>query len=355
MVSRLNRLMAWLGGKWLDGKRILSFDELVDLRKQVEALHLHVQERVKDLRQDQVNRLALITTTLDEVSKKIPLAKAAWDAKSEADQLEIESPLEDLFEELRYLNQEELRLGRGYFFVFFGLLIILLIIYGSLHVWQRWESMDNLKIINAAKHLRTIEINIKRAKANGKFPTEDLKHAADAVRELRETTKTFTLSTTVWQLLGAVEGEVGMNEIPETDTPKLTKAVLAELDSVTSTFLWNDQRKRWLEIAWWAEFGTLVGILFYIAGTFSEGWFSTAKTAMFWTEIVIAPLVVLAIFFLFSFSGITAISLQETSISGSAGFAFILGFSIRRTLGLLDTIKKRLLPDPAILSSRSTT
>jgi len=67
---------------------------------------------------------------------------------------------------------------------------------------------------------------------------------------------------------------------------------------------------------------------------------------MFWTEIWITPLVVTVIFFLFSYTGITAIQPSATSITTELGLAFILGFAIRRTIGFLDIIKKRLFPDP---------
>jgi hypothetical protein len=61
----------------------------------------------------------------------------------------------------------------------------------------------------------------------------------------------------------------------------------------------------------------------------------------------VPPVVVLVIFFLFKLTGITGISPSETALSGNIGFAFIFGFAIRRTLGLLDTIKKRIFPDPS--------
>lgn len=91
----------------------------------------------------------------------------------------------------------------------------------------------------------------------------------------------------------------------------------------------------------------LVGILFYVAGILSQGRFETENIAMFWTEIVIAPVVVVVIFFLFTLTGITGISPSETSLPGNVGFAFIFGFAIRRTLALLDNVKKRIFPEPS--------
>ncbi len=109
---------------------------------------------------------------------------------------------------------------------------------------------------------------------------------------------------------------------------------------------------RWIEIAFWAELGTLVGILFYVAGSLSEGHFLAEELTMFCTEILIVPVVVVAIFFLFNLTGITGISPQGTSITGVVGFAFIFGFAIRRTIGLLDNVKKRIFPEPTQLLHR---
>ena len=86
--------------------------------------------------------------------------------------------------------------------------------------------------------------------------------------------------------------------------------------------------------------------MFYIAGLLGADIFQVEQISMFWTEIVIAPLIVLVVFFLFTYTGITNIELSEVSMTVYLGFAFILGFAIRRTVGLLDIIKKRFLPDP---------
>ena len=88
-------------------------------------------------------------------------------------------------------------------------------------------------------------------------------------------------------------------------------------------------------------------MVFYIAGLMSEGRFEPENRAMFLAEAAIAPVVVLVIFFLFTLTGITGISPTETSLAGQLGFAFMFGFAIRRTIGLLDTIKKKIFPDPA--------
>jgi hypothetical protein len=64
-------------------------------------------------------------------------------------------------------------------------------------------------------------------------------------------------------------------------------------------------------------------------------------------EIIITPPVVLIVFFLFPFTDIKTFTPSELSIYMTMGISFMLGFAIRRTVGLLDNIKRRLLPDPS--------
>jgi hypothetical protein len=68
---------------------------------------------------------------------------------------------------------------------------------------------------------------------------------------------------------------------------------------------------------------------------------------MLWAEVLIAPTVVLVVFFLFHFTGIKDFVPNESSLTVNMGIAFIFGFAIRRTVGLLDLVKKRFFPDPA--------
>ena len=67
---------------------------------------------------------------------------------------------------------------------------------------------------------------------------------------------------------------------------------------------------------------------------------------MFWAELLMAPVVVPVIFFLFTLSGMAEFVPSQSSITMNIGVAFIFGFAIRRTIGILDTIKKRFFPDP---------
>jgi hypothetical protein len=69
---------------------------------------------------------------------------------------------------------------------------------------------------------------------------------------------------------------------------------------------------------------------------------------MFWTEALIAPIVVLAIFFLFTLTGIAGDLAGRDLDHRQRGVRLhprVCGFD-----GLLDTIKKRIFPEPEAAS-----
>ncbi len=345
--------------EWLGVQEAPSAELVDDFMTKVKALLERLSLLAAGPLADRVGRLALIEAGFNEVKGKIPLKGEKtdpdlWKAKPETERREIGIALEGVLRELMCMNRDELTVGRRYFLVFFGLLFVLGAVYLIQHSLSRSEDSGAVRpeqIIEAAKQLRTIELEIrilrKLKTENKPLPSNAFEKLTAAVKEMRSTTRALDLSASALQLLGALEAETGRIEITESETVvKLDRILSAELESLRSAFLWNDRQRRWYEIAWWAELGTLVGILFYIAGGLSAGRFQATEIPMFWTEVVVAPLVVLVIFFLFSFTGITGILPQETSITGNAGFAFIIGFAIRRTMGLFDTLKKRIFPDP---------
>jgi hypothetical protein len=346
----------------LDAMRPPSSESVGRLVKKVQALEKYLQQKEPGLPADRIDRLNLISKQFSsEVQtnlkfKNDELDRDDWEAKPQEDRQRIVATLDGFLTELTDLNGDELSTGKRYFTIFIILFTLLSGSYVYLHSGGRRHEVDPATITDAASKLQRInlEINGLRKKTrdqNGTYTTKDLDEAIAAVKDFRATAEKLDFSAPAFQLLGSVEAEVAKGEITETDTfAKLSKTVSVELESSRS-FLWSDGERRWIEIAFWAELGTLVGVLFYIAGCLSEGLFLAKEIAMFWAEVFIAPIVVLAIFFLFSFTGITGISLQETSITGIVGLAFIFGFAIRRTLGLFDTIKKRVFPDPAPASA----
>lgn len=156
----------------------------------------------------------------------------------------------------------------------------------------------------------------------------------------------FPFETT--RLLGVLSAEIEANDPAAHQTfQEFSKKLRADLESFSTPYFWTTSPWRWYELFFWALIGCLVGLLFYIAGLLGQGIFNTEEVSMFWAELFISPIVVLVVFFLFAFTGITAFAPSETSLTVSIGFAFILGFAIRRTIGLLDTLKKRIFPDPS--------
>jgi hypothetical protein len=148
--------------------------------------------------------------------------------------------------------------------------------------------------------------------------------------------------------LGEVEADIDSEKVGTTKSPqRLKKELEPALDSLRARYFWTGVPGRWIEIAWWAEFGTLVGLLFHIAGCLRAGFYIREEVSMFVTEILITPWVVTVVFFLFDLTGITSLNPNESNTLTTLGFSFILGFSIRRTVGLLDLIKKKILPHPS--------
>ena len=321
-------------------------------------------------------RLALIDAELTQIkaaakidSSTGKVDQAQWDAKPADERRQLAARADQLFDELRCLTRAERSVGRVYFFIMAGLFAVVVVVYVYVH-WNRWDPMkppsdtvSGTKIAAVMRELRRIELEVadqraKKVKETPKEPPKEeerkkllnelLTPIRDRVAGLKTEIGGIDLSFGTLSVLGTVEGESQNGALLEASDSlgRLRAALTADLESQRAGFFWNDRIGRWFEIAWWAEFGVLVGILFYIAGLMGEGRFESENIVMFWTEIVIAPVVVLVIFFLFTLTGITGISPSETSLPGNIGFAFIFGFAIRRTLGLLDTIKKRILPDP---------
>lgn len=328
------------------------------IEKHTEYLHAKRQ-----LPADRVARLKLMSHQFSELEHELKfkndrLNRDEWVMKPREERHQIMATLDGFLTELTELNRDELRLGEWWFLGFAVLFAIVVGCYLYLHTDSRRGEARREDITRAAEELRTIDLKIKelrKAKAqapNGTLEEKDFASVKSAVENLQMTAAKFEFSTSVLQLLGNVKAEVAKGEITETDTfANMSITVSAELESFRGSFLRSGPKWRWIEIAFWAELGTLVGILFYIAGGLSEGRFPAEEITMFCTEVLIAPIVVVAIFFLFNLTGITGISTQGTSLTGIVGFAFIFGFAIRRTLGLFDNVKKRIFPEPAPASS----
>jgi hypothetical protein len=301
-----------------------------------------------------------------------------WEKLKPSDQEAVLSTLRSYIDKLRRANRSKLTGGYWTFTILAILLTVLACIYLGVHAsvasskskatTTSSSAIDDglltrvVKSADAMDDLATAIAGLQTSKENAKETDKaeiDTK-LASKFKSMQEAAATLSQSfaennlqsqlsfdlLSKWaKVLSHIETQ---NAAGLSDSFKsFRKQLDPELQSLRTHYFWTDIPGRWFEIAWWAEFGTLIGLLFYLAGCLQTGVFRTEELTMYVTEVLITPFVVTVVFFLFGFSGISAFNPSEASIIATVGFAFILGFAIRRTVGLLDTIKKRFLPDPS--------
>lgn len=156
------------------------------------------------------------------------------------------------------------------------------------------------------------------------------------------------LSFRTIKLLGTLEGDLKQQDADagKAALRALEASVTEDLEDPPAHYLWTTGAKKWIEIAFWAFFGVLVGLMYYVSTRLKQGLFDRQDISTMTTEALVAPVVACVIFFLFSKTGITEISPSGESVLVVLGVAFILGYAIRRTIGILDNLKKRILPEP---------
>jgi len=156
------------------------------------------------------------------------------------------------------------------------------------------------------------------------------------------------ISHTTQQRLGKLLANINQKNLE--NSRKIVVELKVNIDSdiynMRETFFYTTNPLKWLEIATWSWFGVLVGVIFYMSKQLKLGVFDRQDVPSILGEIFMAPIVTCVIFFLFDATGITEFSPADDSIVIVLGFAFIFGYAIRRTVGLLDNIKQRLLPSP---------
>ena len=331
-----------------------------------------------------------------------------WNRKTDDEKQKAWNLLESAFTELRCINRDSLQVGYCYFYLFASLLVLLVIGYLVIHTEAiRIKTQPNLSPQRTADiwiQARIIELRLSTLKEKRKFaeeldrdkpkkaepddkkgqpaPPTDLENAqvknrderrkveseirnaiaclknlldgkecpsqpAEKSNEIKES-KPLPLPFETSQLLGQASAEAELDDPTMYATYQdFLKHLKADLESFSTAYFWTAQPWRWLELVFWAWMGCMVGLLFYIAGILGQGVFKVEEGPMLWAEILIAPTVVLVVFFLFDLTGIKDFVPNESSLTVNMGIAFIFGFAIRRTVGLLDIIKKRFFPDPS--------
>ncbi len=281
-----------------------------------------------------------------------------WDKKTENDKREAYLELVKIFQHLIVLNKNELRIGITTFFI-----LLVLIFVGSigaylyLHIDSSRNDASSKKRINIEsvfeieKELSIIQSlvgQLDKEETKKKFERSFFKITEHLINEPLRSKITFDLKKN----FGMLAGEKEMGNVKLETFKGFRKILEAEIESINTKFFWLGTPGKWYEIAFWSFWGVIVGILFYIAGLIDSGIFLTEQIPMFLTEIVITPIVVIAIFFLFALTRLSNFIPSESSIYTILGISFILGFAIRRTVGLLDNIKKKIFPEPAPAGKR---
>lgn len=284
------------------------------------------------------------------------LDKEDWDKKQEKEKIDIYMKLNNTFRDLKTLNRKEIKCGIAIFFLASVLFAFIIYVYLAEHGKYSAKSGPEQKVSSLViVDIESIFIIMEDRMELFNQGKEKLKKEEKiSFREQFEKLKSIItkdpleqrLSFKVKKALGTLEGEIAMRKVKKETLNECRKLLEAEIESLSTKYFWTDAPRKWLEIVFWSLFGIMVGILYHIAGSLGSGIFNTSEITMMATEIIITPPVVVIVFFLFPLTGITNFNPTETSILTTLGISFILGFSIRRTVGLLDNIKKRLLPDP---------
>ncbi len=333
-------------------------------------------------------------TTADLPMKDGAVDRAGWDAKPEVERRAIWEALSAIHDELRFLNAAPLVSGKRYFVLFFILLLLVVLAYVCSHREAARAQIQPVpssqQIVEALGQARFVELKLVSLKekqnrklsgnaataapplgSQGQPPKSDAKGVqpiaplppqpsspeqdlADDWRASESKWEIFKqglykipLSYETMRLLGMVSAELQARDTTLFVTyQNFLKHLQTDLESLSTTYFWNTHPWRWLELSLWATMGCLVGLLFYIAGLLGMGVFRPEEGTMFMAELLMAPIVVPVIFFLFTLSGIAEFIPSQSSTTMNIGVAFIFGFAIRRTIGILDIIKKRLFPDP---------
>lgn len=351
------------------------------------------------------DRVSEITTTITKLKTlqanqaiaALPMKDGAvdaaeWGKHSKIDQSRTWATLTGFHKELRCMNAPALQRGTVYCGIFAALLLAMAITYLCLHRANPhtalYTPLPPQQIVDITKTAHLIELQLAALKATQnknqaeqsapalptaskqsqtrttpRLPAEAVKATpqpstdlspdqkkptlAEQFTEFGKTLTPLPLSHETMRLFGTTAAEQEAGDITLHLTyQQFLKYLRADLERLSTAYFWTTHPWRWAELSLWATLGCLVGLLFYIAGLLKQGVFYPEEIPMFWAELLMAPIVVPVVFFLFSLSGISELSPSESSITTNIGVAFIFGFAIRRTIGVLDLIKKRFFPDP---------
>ena len=311
----------------------------------------------------QSEALLHLKTTYEKAKKKLPLdsqgiEKQKWGELPREKRAYYFTEISSIKRALFGLDFPDMRAGFWTFGVLAVTLFLSVALYVSLHIY--YSPMKHSIETNASSPAveKLIEINstvqiqkkiaMIRIRLNDAASKDELGQLKSDYKALSEQLSANALSFPTIKALGTLGGDIDLNktEKGKETLNKLERGVAEDLDNPPARYLWMSGSEKWAEIAFWSLFGVLVGLMYYVSKRLKDGLFDGQEIPTIVTEVLMAPIVTFVIFFLLDKTGITEISASGEFIFVILGFAFLLGYGIRRTVGLLENLKKRLLPDP---------
>jgi hypothetical protein len=297
----------------------------------------------------------------EKEKKSVPIkngvvAQEDWNQISKNDKIKSYQEMNAIGHALMGLDFPNMRVGKMMLWVFVALLAGAAIVYVNVHkvatgpssqIGETEQPGTRIDVIEASKLLTLVQVELD-AVENADDAGNQWNIVSDRCQKLLAILRPASLSLNTMKYAGELEAYIDARKPGEVKArlESLAEAVMEDFREQPGRYFWVSGPKRWLEIAFWAYFGVLVGVIFYLAQQLKQGMFDRQDIPSMIGEIVIAPIVTCVVFFLFAYTGITEFSSTDTSIFIVLGFSFIFGYAIRRTVGLLDSLKRRILPEP---------
>jgi hypothetical protein len=337
-----------------------SAEKMNALLKESEQIITNLAERLaaKSVKEHAFNALK---ANYESLAEKLPTLDSGgidpkgWGELGKEERIGKFDDLASLRRALSGLDYPDIQAGLWTFTVLVALLIIAVGSYIRLHAPaaapDRNATAQSALVFKELNN--TLQIQTEIAKLRIQLDTRDEANAtweerSAAYEQLSKQLPADKLSYATLKHLGTLGGAVALRKqkLGEETLRSVEKGIAEDFKSPPSRYLWTDGILKWAEIAYWSLFGVLIGLMYYVSKRLKEGLFDRQDIATITAEVLMAPIVACVLFFLLDKTGLTEISASGDSIFAVLGFAFILGYAIRRTVGILDSVKTRLLPDP---------
>ena len=350
-------------------RKIFWFNEADPTKEAMEQLQRETQAVIADLLERvvpnglQMQALHHLKDTYEKGCEKLPDSmlhgkdNRKWEDFEREERVRIYTDTLSIKRSLQGLDFPDMRAGYTVFSLLALLLAIMIGVYVSQHDFLASYGEENATLgipavagtadgnrsVFIQKKLRMIGIRLAQADDNATW--QSLSKDYDALRaHLPDNALSYATLTALGSLGGTIE--LRRADDAKTVLTDLKRGIEEDFNIPPSFYLWTQGAGKWMEIVFWSIFGVLIGLMFYVSKRLNEGLFDAQEIPTMAAEVLMAPIVVSVIFFLLDKTEMTEISTSGEMIFVVLGFAFLLGYAIRRAVGILDNLKKRLLPDP---------